>query len=84
MIEKQFSRRYGYSNEAAHPVLEDAPEQIRQGLREVLAEYGFKSPSAQRRIICKALRVRQNPENWSDYPNVDSEVDNLLHYCEWY
>ena len=65
-----FSGRYGYKRKSSDVVIyEDAPEALRVGLREILAEMGFERPTAQRRIICKALRRRPNrwflglPEN---------------------
>ena len=37
-----------------------------------------------RAIVCSTLRVRENPGNWSAYPNVDGEVREHLDSCEWY
>lgn len=34
--------------------------------------------------MCAALRVRENPGNWSAYPNVDGEARGHLDDCEWY
>jgi len=56
-------------------IREDAPESIRVGLREVLAKIGFDRPSSQRLVICQALRARPDPGNWSEYPNINQEVD---------
>ena len=83
MAEKSFSERYDYAPQRSSLTYEDAPEQIRQGLREVLANCGYNHPSTQRAIICKALRIRPDPNNWSA-TNVDGEVDSLIHGCVWY
>ena len=83
MSEESFSKRYGYGREPTDLIYEDAPEQIRQGLKEVLGQCGCVGPHEQRAVICKALRVRPNPDNWSPGP-VDQEVDYLLHKLEWY
>lgn len=78
-----FSARYGFGNRS-NPIREDVPESIRVGLREVLAKVGFDRPLLQRRIICQALRVRPDQNNWSEYPNVDQEVDDLVHSLQWF
>jgi hypothetical protein len=78
-----FSKRYGFASRS-NQIREDAPESVRVGLREVLERIGFERPSSQRRIICQALRVRPDPGNWSDYPNVDQEVDDLIHGLVWF
>lgn len=65
-------------------IYEDAPEAVRVGLREILTNMGRKGPSEQRVIICRALRRRPNEDNWSEYPNIDFEVDQLVHGIEWY
>ena len=84
MAETPFSGKYGYAPQLSNLIYEDAPEQVRVGLREVLGKCGYDSPSQQRDIICEALRKRLNPRNWSEYPNIDGEVDRLIHGCEWY
>ena len=78
-----FSKRYGFADRS-NQIREDAPESVRVGLRELLERIGFAQPSSQRQIICQALRVRPDPGNWSDYPNVDQEVDDLIHGLVWF
>lgn len=65
-------------------IFDDAPEGVRYGIREVLQDIGFETPSQQRTILCKALRVRPDPSNWSDYPNVEYEVAELTMQGPWY
>lgn len=77
-----FSERYGYKNKGIL-IYEDAPESVRVGIREILANLGLRSPIDQRDLICRALRKRPDPGNWSEY-NIDNEVDNLIHDIEWY
>ena len=43
-----------------------------------------KQPSALRQIICRTLRIPPDTNNWSEYPNIDYEVDELLGGCEWF
>ena len=53
-----FSRRHGYSGEVAPiTVREDAPEALRHAVVQIAAEEGFESPSSQRAVICRVLRV---------------------------
>lgn len=80
-----FSRRHGYSGQAAPiTVREDAPEALRHALVQIAAEEGFSNPSDQRALICRALRVMPDRNNWSEYPNVAGEVEDLITTCKWY
>ena len=54
-LNEPFSRREGLS--AEHPLIYDnAPEELRNGLREVLIDLGYNRPVAQEVMLCKALR----------------------------
>ena len=78
-----FSRREGLG--AEDPVVyDDVPDELRYGLREVLDELGHTRPSAQRTILCKALRRIPDQSNWSEYPNVENEVLDLIAIEPWY
>jgi hypothetical protein len=35
-------------------------------------------------LICRLLRKREDPSNWSEYPNIAGEVDYLIDSCEWF
>ena len=64
-----FSRRHGYSGQAATiTVREDAPEALRHAVVQIAAEEGFDTPSAQRALICRVLRVMPDRSNWSVSP----------------
>ena len=79
-----FSRRHGYSGQAAPiTVREDAPEALRHAVVQIAAEEGFGKPSAQRELICRVLRVMPDRSNWSD-PNVAGEVEHLITTCKWF
>jgi AbiJ N-terminal domain 4 len=83
MSDDSFSRRFGFGT--IEPlVFDDAPDSIRFGLREVMADVGFGDPSSQRFFLCKAMRVPPDASNWSDYPNIDQEVTDLLWRDPWY
>ena len=82
MSELSFSARQGLKPNKPL-VFEDAPASLRYGVREVLHELGYGTPTAQRTIICKAWRVPPDRSNWSDYPNVEDEVVSLLTSGLW-
>lgn len=42
------------------------------------------APTMARIEVCGALLVRPNPDNWSEYPNVSREVDDLVAGAAWH
>lgn len=84
MADKSFSKRHGYTGRAREVTIrEDAPE----GLRFVVLDTACKldrRPSALRGTICRVLRTPSNERNWSEYPNIWSEVQQLMYWCEWF
>ncbi|MBW2202169.1 MAG: hypothetical protein JRF71_15295 [Deltaproteobacteria bacterium] len=79
-----FSRRHGFHPVAKEiKVRQDAPYELRGVLVEIAYATGFR-PKTLRSVVCRALRRRPDPGNWSPYPNIDSEIRNLLDECEWY
>jgi len=42
------------------------------------------SRSTLRSIVCGLLTVRPDPSNWSEYPNICGEVEDLVYGCEWF
>jgi len=80
-----FSDRYGY---AARPAVdpsdllrEAAPEGVRVGFLSMFEK--LLSPGGLRAIVCKVLRKRPDPDNWSAYPNIWNEVQDLVHRAPW-
>jgi hypothetical protein len=83
LTNQPFSKREGHRGDL--PLIYDAaPVALRSGLREVLQDLGHKTPSQQRRILCGAFRVLPDSSNWSEYPNIDREVSELLETEPWY
>ena len=79
-----FSRRNRYAGAAKEiTIRDDAPETLRVTVLETSRELGW-SPSRLRSLISRVLRVRPDPSNWSEYPNVWNEVQDLIHDCEWF
>jgi AbiJ N-terminal domain 4 len=83
-MEESFSRRHGfYPQEEEIGIRNDAPYDMRGVIVDIAYGRGF-SPQTLRPVVCRALRKRPNPNNWSEYPNIDEEIRNLLDDCEWY
>ena len=83
MEDRRFSDREGVR--VPKPIVYDAaPDGLRYGLREILHGLGYRAPTDQRRILCLAMRTSPDPDNWTDYPNVDDEVVRLLTFGPWY
>ena len=83
MLNQPFSSREGLGTE--DPLIyDDSPSQLRYGLREVLEELGYTRPSSQRFILCKALRIMPNRDNWNEHPNIESEVQDLIAVDPWH
>ncbi len=84
-MEGTFSDRYGYNQiPEEHFIYEDAPEKLRVYIKKIVYDDMDRSPSFLRSIICRTILVRENPQNWSEYPNIDWEVDEMLFEMEWY
>lgn len=82
---ERFSKRRGYGSvEKEITIREDAPEALRIFVIQTIYDFGLK-PSFLRRLICKVLRTTPDLNNWSEYPNIEGEVQELILYnCEWY
>jgi hypothetical protein len=81
----RFSKRNGFHQAEEPPITirEGAPDDFRAALIQIAYEFGFK-PTPLRNIVCRILRKRPDPSNWSDYPNVDEEVHDLVETCDWF
>ena len=82
---EKFSERLGLSSvkEKEITVREDAPEGLRAFIPIAFYELG-KNPSDLREIICRILRTPADKNNWSEFPNIDYEVRQLLENCDWF
>jgi len=79
-----FSSRHGYSGGAKEiTVREDAPEDLRFFVLET-ARHLECGPKVLRLILCRVLRRRPNEDNWSEYPNIWMEVQQLMYGCHWF
>lgn len=85
MSKQNFSKRQGFHslNEKEITIREDAPAGLRGFIR--IAFYDLKkNPSDLRAITTRVLKIPPDRNNWSEYPNIDYEVEQHLENCEWY
>jgi hypothetical protein len=81
---ESFSKRHGFQpSERQITVRHEAPYALRGVLIGIAYDVGF-SPKTLRPVVCRALRKRPDPNNWSEYPNIDDEIHSLMDDCEWY
>ena len=81
----RFSKRHGHTLvERPITIREDAPSALRDYVIQLIYDLKKYYPSFLRRIICRVLRVSPDSSNWSEFPNIESEVYTLIHGCEWY
>jgi AbiJ-like protein len=79
-----FSQRHGYSGPAKEiSIREDAPESLRVTVLETARTLNY-GPHDLRSALCTVLRKRPDPYNWSEYPNVWDEAQNLMYGCDWF
>lgn len=79
-----FSERYGYSEPAAETtVYQDAPAAVRDAV-DMLSKRAGLSRNDLRTVICEVLLRRPNRNNWSEYPNIDQEIKDLIADCPWH
>ena len=80
----RFSDRHGHRpTEQEITVREDAPEGLRFAIPLIAQDAGI-SPGAIRGAICAVLLVRPDPSNWSEYPNIWDEANDLIESCPWF
>jgi hypothetical protein len=82
---ERFSERFnfGETEQVEITVRQDAPDKLRGVLPIISNEVGI-SPEPLRKIVCGFLRELPDPNNWSEYPNIQQEVVHLLQNCKWY
>ncbi|WP_428417392.1 AbiJ-NTD4 domain-containing protein [Methylibium sp.] len=79
-----FSSRHGYQPpDAEITTRHEAPEEFRGVLVSLAYEAGL-GPKEVRSSVCALLHRRENPDNWSPFPNIDNEIRRYVDECEWY
>lgn len=82
-FQQPFSKRNRFAKPKEITIREDAPESLRHFILDSMLQLGWE-PSALRSVICRVLRTRPDPGNWSEYPNVWGEVQDLMYGCDWF
>jgi len=83
-MNNSFSKRHGFQpKDMKITIRQDAPYDMRGVLVDIAYGAGF-SPKKLRPVVCRVLRKRPDPNNWSEFPNIDEEIRYLLDDCEWY
>jgi hypothetical protein len=79
-----FSERRGlFKPDAPITIRHEAPD----WLRSLVVRYAYAAearPSTLRSILCDLLLESPDPDNWSEFPNIDFEVQQLLSRAEWF
>lgn len=85
MNEQRFSERQGLriTSELEIFIRSDAPYEFRGVPVDLAYECGMR-PNSMRTPVCRILRKRPDPNNWSEFPNVDQEIRCLVDDCDWY
>ena len=84
MAQQPFSKRHNYGGPPPEiTIWEAAPESLRAAMLEAATDAGF-GPASLRSVICRVLRVRANSQNWSEYPNIWEEAQDLVYGAEWF
>lgn len=80
----RFSSRHGYERpDADITIRHAAPAELREAIIAVAYECQFK-PSDLRKHLCLILHRSPNRSNWSEHPNIDGEVHDLVDALEWF
>ncbi|MCT0198485.1 hypothetical protein KQ313_02120 [Synechococcus sp. CS-1325] len=85
MNDQQFSERQGLrsASEVEITVRSEAPYELRGVLVDLAYECGM-GPKSMRSLVGRLLRKRPDSNNWSEYPNIDQKVRDLIDDCDWY
>ena len=81
----KFSARHGLgATDREITIRHDAPPELRAGVVQIGVDTAKLGPSGLREIVCSALRKLPDRSNWSDYPNIWNEVQQLVEEAPWY
>ena len=84
MTEQTFSERHGYAPQPVPVTIrQGAPRELRGLIPRLAYDCGFR-PSTLRPLVCTATLRAEDPNNWSEYPNIEGEVRDILDQCDWF
>lgn len=79
-----FSERHGFCAQHVEISIRfEAPDALRGALPQMCYRLGLK-PSELRMALCEQLFLVPDRSNWSEFPNVDAEVHEILSQCRWF
>jgi hypothetical protein len=79
-----FSRRQGLTRpDAEIHIRNDAPQVVRDAVIQIAYKCGLV-PSDLRSSLCALLFRIPDKGNWTQFPNINSEVQSLIKDCEWF
>lgn len=80
----RFSSRNKYkSKEVPITTREEAPTELQEFIIQTAYHFGI-TPKPLRKVVCRMLRKSPDPNNWTESPNIDTEIHELLSECEWF
>lgn len=81
---ERFSARQGYERpDPDITIRHDAPIELRSALVTIAYRCGLR-PSDLRHQLCALLYCAPDGGNWSEFPNIDGEVRQLMDKLEWF
>jgi len=81
---ERFSDRHGLRPPPAEiTVRHDASEEMRGVIVDIATQQGL-GPLQLRPLLCRVFYKRPDPQNWTEYPNIDHEVRQLMDESAWY
>jgi hypothetical protein len=79
-----FSQQHRYDlPDAEITIRNEAPSWLRDQVLLIAKEIGFR-PSKLREMLCFILIKSPDDNNWSEFPNIDKEVSELLANAPWF
>jgi hypothetical protein len=85
MSPDSFSERHNFRpTDPEITIREDAPREIREAILQIATEELSLKPSIARGVLCRILRKTPDSSNWSEYPNIFMECEQLIGRCPWY
>ena len=85
MEHETFSERHGFAPVPAEiTIRQDAPPDLRGLLPDLAYQSGLRPLSTLRSIVCRVTMTAPDQSNWSEFPNIDGEVRDLLDRCKWF
>jgi hypothetical protein len=82
---ERFSRPHGFGAQAADiTIRDDAPDDVRAAIMMIAEGELRLSPGTIRSALCDVLRQLPDSNNWTAYPNIWDECQQLMTGARWY